>query len=325
MPYKKFDRNQLRLKPLCLRRSLLDLSVLLSPRDCPVTARDEKFTQIARSMVSAREKGASIILMMGAHLLRAGAARLIIELMEKGLISHVGMNGAGPIHDFEMALAGCTTESVEEYIRDGEFGLWNETGRINQLVTAGRAQDLGFGEALGKGIAEGDYPHKEISVYAAGYRNRIPVTAHIGIGYDINHEHPSCDGSDLGAASYDDFLILAESVANLEGGVLLNFGTAVMGPEVYLKALAMARNVASGQGHQIRHFTTAVFDLHDLGDRVTAEPSRDDPKYYFRPLKTILVRTVKDGGRSFYCRGDHRETFPKLYSALRHIGGTNWQ
>jgi hypothetical protein len=166
-------------------------------------------------------------------------------------------------------------------------------------------------------IEEEQFPHRDISVLAAGYRLGVPVTAHVGIGYDIIHEHPNCDGAALGQTSYQDFLIFAQSVTHLQGGVLLNFGTAVMGPEVYLKALAMARNVAYRRGERINEFTTAVFDLVDLGEaNIHAEAPKDDPRYYYRPYKTILVRTVQDGGESYYIRGDHRATFPALYREI---------
>jgi hypothetical protein len=227
------------------------------------------------------------------------------------------MNGAGPIHDFELALIGRSTESVARYIQEGQFGLWSDTGRINEAITAGAQDGLGLGEAVGRMIEEEQFPHRDISVLAAGYRLGVPVTAHVGIGYDIIHEHPNCDGAALGQTSYQDFLIFAQSVTHLQGGVLLNFGTAVMGPEVYLKALAMARNVAYRRGERINEFTTAVFDLVDLGEaNIHAEAPKDDPRYYYRPYKTILVRTVQDGGESYYIRGDHRATFPALYREI---------
>lgn len=143
----------------------------------------------------------------------------------------------------------------------------------------------------------------------------VPLTVHVGIGHDIIHEHPNCDGAALGQTSYRDFLIFAESVTRLDGGVLLNFGTAVMGPEVYLKALAMARNVAHQEGRTICHFTTAVFDLIPLDGDTRRQAPKSDPRYYYRPWKTILVRTVADGGESFYVQGDHRATLPHLYHA----------
>ncbi len=150
---------------------------------------------------------------------------------------------------------------------------------------------------------------------AQAVRLGVPVTVHVGIGYDIIHEHPNCDGAALGQTSYQDFLIFTESVRRLEGGVLLSLGSAVMGPEVYLKALAMARNVARQEGREIRRFTTGVFDLIALDDDYHTQAPRSDPRYYYRPWKTILVRTVADGGESFYVQGDHRVTVPALYHA----------
>jgi hypothetical protein len=235
--------------------------------------------------------------------------------MERGLVSHIGMNGAGPIHDWELALVGATTESVARYIRTGEFGLWRETGQMNDVIRANAGSGLGLGESLGRAILDGPFPHKDVSVLAAGVRLNVPVTVHVGIGYDILHEHPNCDGAALGAASYTDFLILAETVRQLEGGVLLNFGSAVMGPEVYLKALAMARNVAHQEGKVVRNFMTAVFDLISLDADTRQQAPKTDPRYYYRPWKTILVRTVADGGESFYVQGDHRVTVPHVHHA----------
>lgn len=324
MPYARFDRSRLRLKSLKERRHLIDLSHLLELDSSLVRLEDPRLDVLAERIVEARRRQASVILITGAHLLRAGVSRYIIRLMEQGVLTHVAMNGAGPIHDFELALVGATTESVSDYISVGQFGLWEETGLINEIVREGLQHGCGFGEAVGKAIEEGPFPHKQISVLAAGYRLRVPVTAHVGIGYDIIHELPSCDGAATGESSYLDFLVFAESVRRLEGGVLLSFGSAVMGPEVYLKALAMARNVAHQEGQRITHFTTAVFDLIPLGDDLASEAPRDDPRYYYRPFKTILVRTVRDGGQSFYIQGDHRETFPNLFSRIQeafHAGG----
>ncbi len=269
--------------------------------------------ELGHRLAVARTTGCARILLMGAHVLRAGVSRYLIDLMERGLIDHIAMNGAGPIHDWEFALIGATTEEVARYIRTGEFGLWEETGKLNDVIRTGARENLGMGETVGRAILDGPFPHKEISILAAGVRLGIPVTVHVGVGYDIIHEHPNCDGASLGQTSLTDFLILAQSVARLDGGVLLNVGTAVMGPEVYLKALAMARNVAHQEGREIRHFTTAVFDLLPLdGDLQQAAP-KSDPRYYYRPWKTILARTVADGGESFYVQGDHRITIPHLH------------
>jgi hypothetical protein len=313
MPYPAFDRTRLRIQPLANRQHDLDLSVLL-----PLDAALPPFSHPALSLlgqrlVEARQHGRARILLMGAHVVRAGVSRFLIDLMERGLISLVAMNGAGPIHDWELSLIGATTESVARYIRSGEFGLWKETGQMNDVIRAGVDSGCGLGEALGRAIHERGFPHEKISILAAAQRLGVPVTVHVGIGYDILHEHPNCDGAALGAASYRDFLVFTQEVTRLEGGVLLNFGSAVMGPEVYLKALAMARNVAHQEGCVIEHFTTAVFDLLPLEGDYRQQAPKSDPRYYYRPWKTILVRTVADGGESFYVQGDHRITLPHLY------------
>jgi len=313
MPYPAFDRSRLRIQPLARREHDLDLQSVLSLDASLPDFMHPALPALGRRLLAARKQGRARILLMGAHVLRAGVARFIIDLMERGLIDHVAMNGAGPIHDWELALIGATTESVARYIRTGEFGLWEETGRMNDVIR--QAAGVGLGEALGRAILEGSFPHRDISVLAAGVRLGVPVTVHVGIGYDIIHEHPNCDGAALGRASYQDFLVFAETVRRLEGGVLLNFGSAVMGPEVYLKALAMARNVAHQEGQEIRHFTTAVFDLIPLEGDYHQQAPKTDPRYYYRPWKTILVRTVADGGESFYVQGDHRLTLPHLHRA----------
>lgn len=314
MPHPTFDRSRLLIKPLAQREHDLDLATLLSVDDeAPFT--HSALPVLGRRLVEARSRGAARLLLMGAHVLRAGVQRHLIDLMERGLIDHIAMNGAGPIHDYELALIGATTESVARYIQSGEFGLWEETGRMNEAIRAGADAGLGLGEALGRTIHEGAFPHKELSVLAAGVRLGIPITVHVGIGQDILHEHPNCDGAALGQTSYQDFLIFTQTVTRLEGGVMLNIGSAVMGPEVYLKALAMARNVAHQEGKTIKNFTTAVFDLLPLDGDTRRQAPKSDPRYYYRPWKTILVRTVADGGESFYIQGDHRQTVPALRRA----------
>ena len=317
MPFPEFDRSRLRLRPLAERVHDLDLSAVLELDDPLPPYNDPNLDIIAERIVAARQKGAAVILMMGAHVIRCGLSRFLIELMRQGYVTHFALNGAGAIHDFEFALIGATTESVARYIRTGEFGLWTETGLINKAVKEGLKEGLGFGEAVGKMIEEERFPYRDISLLAAGYRLQVPVTVHVGIGSDIIHEHPSCDGAALGESSYRDFLIFTQSVTNLEGGVFLNFGSAVTGPEVYLKALAMARNVASQQDKRIAHFTSVVGDLVPIDTaEARLQPEKSDYRYYFRPWKTILVRTVADGGESFYLRGDHRATLGNLAGKL---------
>jgi hypothetical protein len=329
VPFAEFDRQELWLRPL--RERVHDLSIeTVLPSDgagAPELDAEAQVTieAIAEDVVAAQARGAAVIVFLGGHVIRAGVARVLNDLIRRGLVNHVAGNGAVAIHDFEFALVGATTESVARYISEGQFGLWEETGWINEAAVAARRDGIGWGEAIGRMILDGRgekggdrtaFPHAEVSVAAACAAGGVPFTIHPGVGYDIIHEHPNCDGAAMGEASYRDFLILARSIQRLEGGVVINAGSAVMGPEVYLKALAMARNVAKQRGERVSNFTVAVFDLVPLDADTRIEPAKSDPLYYFRPWKTMLVRTVADGGSSHYVCGDHRATFPALRRAL---------
>jgi hypothetical protein len=314
--YKLFDRSRLKIQPLSARQNDLTLERWLHLDDPTPEYAHPDLAIVAHRLNASKAAGASRALIMGAHVIRAGVNRHIIDLMQRGVLDHVAMNGAGAIHDYELARIGATTESVARYVRSGEFGLWRETGELNDWVSEAAALGLGLGENLGRRITAGDYPHRNLSILAAAYQLSIPVTVHVGIGYDILHEHPNCDGAAFGAASYRDFLVFTHTLERLEGGVVLSFGSAIMAPEVYLKALAMARNVAHQEGRSISKFTTAVFDLWPIYGDFRKELEKTDPGYYFRPHKTILVRTVADGGESFYFEGDHRATLPALRRAI---------
>jgi hypothetical protein len=318
-----FDRRELKLRPLAERKHEMTLHDVLALDaqtagfpSAPLRASDDPALEpLAQRIIAARQAGREVIALMGAHVIKQGLSRFLVDLLERDLITCLGMNGACVIHDFELALIGATTESVAQYIRTGEFGLWRETGEINEIINRA-GPEKGLGAAVGEAILAGRFPHREVSVLAAARRLGIPATVHVGVGYDIIHEHPTFDGAATGAASYRDFLKLVERVRHLEGGVFLCLASAVMGPEVYLKALAMARNVERRQGRDIRHITTAVFDLLDLGEDVHSEPAKSDPRYYFRPYKTVLIRTVADGGESCYLRGDVRASLPALRREL---------
>lgn len=314
--YPIFDRSKLNLLPLDQRDHLVAAGEVLAPPAASLPFEHPDLPALAAAIAAARARGASVVLLMGAHVIKQGLGRYVADFIRRGWVSVVAMNGACSIHDYELARIGGTSESVAKYISQGQFGLWRQTGEINDIVAAGNAEGLGYGEAVGRRIATGDFPHKDLSVFSAAYECSVPATVHVGIGYDILHEHPNFDGAAVGEASYRDFLIFAKVMEKLEGGVVMCWGSAVMGPEVYLKALSMVRNVAAGQGREIRHFTSAVFDLVPLSGDLHAEAPKDRPEYYYRPYKTILVRTVKDGGQSFYIRGDHRGTIPALHKLL---------
>ncbi len=311
--YPIFDRSALQILPLAERQHDLEISNWLTINSEAPSFEHPDLSVLADRIRSAKAQNRAVILIMGAHVLRAGVNRHLIDLIDHGWISHIAFNGAGAIHDYELARIGATTESVARYIREGQFGLWTETGELNDWIREAASLELGLGEYVGRRIAESNYPYRELSVFAAAWLAGVPATVHAGIGYDILHEHPNCDGASLGKASYRDFLIFTESVRSLEGGVMMNFGSAIMGPEVYLKALAMARNVSLQNGEEIRNFTTAVFDLIPIQGDFRKELPKTDPGYYFRPQKTILVRTVADGGESYYFCGNHRATLPALW------------
>ena len=310
----QFDRSRLCLLPLKDRRHDLSLSNTLPLRRA--SAVSQEFTRVASEIIQANRQKSSVVLMMGAHVLRSGVQHFLIDMMERGYLNCLAVNGAFAIHDFEFALIGATTESVALYIKEGYFGLWQETGHINEIVTWAWQQKLGLGEAIGYTIEEEKLPYRNISVLANAYRLGIPVTVHVAIGCDITHEHPNFDGAAYGGTSYIDFLRLASVLESLEGGVVMNLGSAVMAPEVYLKALSMARNVARQKGRKISNITTLVCDLLELPLNYQEEPSKENPAYYYRPWKSMLVRTVADGGKSFYFKGRHRETVPQLWTAL---------
>jgi hypothetical protein len=281
---------------------------------------------VAAAIRQARLAGRPVVLMIGGHPIKLGLSRFLIDLIENGFITCLATNGAGLIHDFELACMGETSEDVARWIRIGQFGLWQETGRLNEIAVEAAGRGEGFGEAIGRTIEENHFPHRDVSIAAAGWRCGVPVTCHVSIGSDIFHGYPNADGAAVGAASYTDFLIFSRVIQDLDGGVFLNIGSAVTGPEVYLKALSMARNVARQSGETIANFTTAVFDVVQLPENWADGPGSPPqgantkgtthPLYYFRPWKTILCRTIQDGGRSFYVCGDHRETIPALWAAL---------
>lgn len=309
-----FDRDKLEILPLAEREHDLDLAVIRELE--PAAEVTPALAEYADRIRAARDTGAARVMMMGAHVIRSGVQRYLFDLMEQGAITCLAVNGACLIHDYELARIGATTESVARYVKNGRFGLWKETGDINTIAQLAHRDGHGLGEAAGKVISEGYFPHKDISVFARAYKLGIPVTVHVGIGYDIVCEHPNYDGAAWGAASYEDFLRFAGALEDLEHGTLMSFGSAIMAPEIFLKALAMVRNAARQEKREIRDFATLVCDLVDLPDDFRAEAERGSAGYYFRPWKTLLVRTVADGGESFYVKGPHAETIPGLWTAL---------
>lgn len=321
----EFNRKKIKILPLAERENKITIEDIYRLDDKIPEYQSSDLDILVEKVVSAKKNGSPVIWMMGAHVIRRGNSRFIIDLMEKGFITHIATNGAGVIHDFELAYQGKTCEDVEYYIKDGRFGNWEETGQIiNGAVKKGYKNNLGYGQSVGREIYLSNFKHKDLSIFANAYNLGIPITVHVGIGQDIIHQHPSADYAAIGGASGLDFLIFANSISKLESGVFLNLGTQVMGPEVYLKALSMSRNVAAQEGKSVKNFTTAVFDIIDLGNWKNEKDivnykkpgALDDQRYYFRPLKSILIRTVRDGGESFYIKGDFNITVPSLCKKL---------
>lgn len=314
-PYPIFDSSRVRLRSLTERKHELGISCMLPLRS--LMARPLGNLQaMAQHMRTSRSKGACTVFMCGAHVLRVGVQRYLFDMMERGYVQAIAVNGAAMIHDYELALIGATTESVAHYIQDGQFGMWHETGQINDIVTAGHAEGLGLGESLGRALHEGSFPHKDLSLFATGWKLGIPITVHVGVGYDIIHPHPNFDGAATGAASLRDFLIFAKVLEKLEGGCVCTFGSAVMAPEVFLKALSMVRNVAEQEGRLVQNFASLVCDLHVLPQNTSHEAEKSAALYYFRPWKTLLARTVAQGGKSYYVQARHEQSIPALWQAL---------
>ena len=250
---------------------------------------------VALAIAEAVQAGRPVLLMMGAHPIKVGLNPLIVDAMKRGIFSAVAFNGAGAIHDFELCFQGETSEDVQSGLNDGSFGMAHETGALmNEAFRQGASKGIGAGRALG--LATSGFPNRHLSILATGADFNIPVTVHIAVGTDIIHQHPSCDGAALGATSYRDFQTFAAVCAKLEGGVVLNVGSAVIMPEVFLKALTVARNL----GHQVEKFTTATFDM----------------TRHYRPSENVQRRPTALGGKGYYLVGHHEINLPLLLAAV---------
>ena len=259
------------------------------------------FRAVAAAMAGAVRAGRPVVVMMGAHPIKCGLNPVLVDAMRRGIVAGVAFNGAGAIHDFETAYQGETSEDVQRGVDDGSFGMVEETSRLmNGALEAGVRAGLGAGEALGRAINEGNFPNRHLSILATGAELGIPVTTHIAIGTDIIHQHPTASGAVLGEASYRDFQRFASVVAELEGGVVLNIGSAVIMPEVFLKALTITRNL----GHKVESFTAATFDMIR----------------HYRPAENVVRRPTHLGGQGYYIVGHHEIMIPLLFAAVTEMG-----
>jgi phosphoheptose isomerase len=295
---------------LVQRESRVALANLIHPDSPYKPFENPELAEVSGRIAAARAAGRPLIVMFGAHVIKRGLGPILIEMLQRGIITHLASNGAATIHDFEIALQGNTSEDVVASLADGSFGMAEETGALmNAAIRRGALDGMGIGEALGLMIAEDTrFVYREHSVLYNAYALGIPYTIHVALGTDIIHQHPAADFAAIGWATGQDFKIFSQAVCGLEGGVFCNFGSSVIGPEVFLKALSIARNL----GNTVKVFTTANFDLIPLGDY--RKPVGDDqPDYYYRPRKNIVNRPVLLGGKGFHITGDHLDTLPNLY------------
>lgn len=255
------------------------------------------FPDLVTRIATAHQQKRPVILGMGAHVIKVGLNPILIDLMQRGIITALALNGAGIIHDSEIAMVGRTSEEVASVLGAGAFGAAQETGEVlNRAITAGAAQGIGIGQAVGEMLIANRFPHNDKSLLAMAAQLKIPVTVHVAMGTDIIHIHPDVDGGAIGKAGHHDFRVFCSLVSELEGGVYLNVGSAVLLPEVFLKALTVVRNL----GHQVKQFTTANFDFIR----------------HYRPATNVVHRPTLEGGKGFNFTGHHELMLPLLAAAI---------
>ena len=306
MHFPPLDFSKVRTFPVAERANKVAVDAFARPHEAggsfraffdslPSFLAVQDLREIAVAIATAVRNKRPVVLMMGAHSIKVGLNPIFTAAMRQGILSAVAFNGAGAIHDFELCYQGETSEDVQRGLNDGSFGMAEETGRLmNEALKKGAAQGQGAGSTLGH--STDGFPNRHLSILATGVDLQIPVTVHVALGTDIIHQHPSCDGAALGATSYTDFQTFAAVCAQLEGGVVLNVGSAVIMPEVFLKALTVARNL----GHKVEKFTTATLDM----------------TRHYRPSENVQRRPTAMGGRGYYLVGHHEINIPLLFAAV---------
>lgn len=303
------DFEGLRTYPLAERRSKVGLSDFARPHapggtvaqlldSLPRILGAQSLRGLCADVLRARERGKPIVWGLGAHVLKCGLSPVLLDLMERGLLTGLALNGAGIVHDFELAVAGQTSEDVDAGLGEGQFGMARETGEtVNRAIVEGDRDGLGLGAAVGRHLEQTQPPHVGVSLLAAAWRRGLPATVHVAVGTDIVHMHPACDPAALGRATHLDFRIFAGEVARMGGGgVYLNVGSAVLLPEVFLKAVTAARNL----GHDLTDFATANLDFIQS----------------YRPNTNVVQRPTQGVGRGYSLTGHHEILVPLLAAAL---------
>jgi len=305
---KPLDLDLIRTRPIADRKSLVRVNDVAESwqkggrfkdflDSLPNILAGSDVRRVITAVAAAAENEKVVILGMGAHVIKVGLNPVVIDLMERGILSAVAMNGAGIIHDFELALTGQTSEDVSASLKDGAFGMADETGAfLCKAIQSAGSHGIGIGEAVGKSIIESNLPFADKSILAAGARLGIPVSVHVAIGTDIIHMHPQFDPAAAGEATHRDFRTFAGLVATLEGGVYLNIGSAVILPEIFLKAVSLARNL----GHHLDRFTTVNMDFIA----------------HYRPVTNVVKRPTAQGGQGFNLIGHHEILLPLIAAGV---------
>jgi hypothetical protein len=305
---RELDLSRLRRTSLHSRRSKVSFHGFATPvrkgmsvgaflAGLPDYLAAKDFRAVVDAVVRANRREAPVLLGIGAHFIKVGLSPLLLQGLSKQIFDGVAMNGAGVIHDVELALAGKTSEDVESQLADGSFGMARETARfIHSALVSGAGEGLGFGAAVGKALATSRAPHRGRSLLAGAWKRGVPVTVHVCIGTDITHMHPEADGALMGEASLRDFRSFCGLIARLQGGVYLNVGSAVVLPEVFLKAVSIVRNL----GKPLSRITTVNMDFQKL----------------YRPDVNVVLRPTRNGGKGFHLIGPHEILFPLLMAAV---------
>lgn len=292
----KSRKSKVRLDKLGKPYSGASLSSFLDSLPDILAASD--FREVVKAIINARKKGRPVVLGMGAHPIKVGLTPLIIDLIENNIITAVAMNGAAIIHDYELSLMGHTSEDVDTELCRGSFGMADETGKgLNRAINRGVKKGLGIGRAMGDHILKSRASFKQLSLLAAASRFGLPATVHVAIGTDIIHMHPQADGKSIGEGSMRDFRLFSSVIADLNGGVYINLGSAVIMPEIFLKAIALARNL----NQRVKNFTTVNMDFIQ----------------HYRTRENVLRRPVLSGGSSYALTGHHEIMFPLLAAAVK--------
>lgn len=308
MHYRPINLKGLRTYSIKKRKSKVKKEFLATPykkggsfgefiNSLPDILQARSLKELAKAIINARRQGRPVVLGMGAHVIKVGLSPVINDLINKDIITAIATNGACIIHDFELSYAGHTSEDVHEEIKTGMFGMARETGELlNRAIKYGAKKGIGIGRAVGEFIEKKRLPHRELSIFRTAFIKDIPATVHVAIGTDIIHMHPSADGASIGKASLIDFRLFSSVVSELEGGVYINLGSAVIMPEVFLKALTIARNL----GHRVENITTANMDFIQ----------------HYRPRENVLIRPTNLGGQYFAITGHHEIMFPLLAAMI---------